>query len=131
MRYEEDYIMRIIKEAVEVLARIIFHKKTPFYEMEKTNPYCTGDNLYERLFAMADHGKINEAENLLYQGLRPEDQNYLEIGLAFYHHINAYTDTFLRDHNYTRDEIKEGIRTLLKQYGMKELFGILDDTDAS
>ena len=79
MRYEQDYVMRMIKEMTEVLARIIFHRKTPFYELDMENKYRSGEDFYLKLCKLADAGKINEAENLLYEKLDREEQDYLEI----------------------------------------------------
>lgn len=64
MNVEQDYIMRMIKEFANVLGRLLFNKKKPMYELDVTNRYHVGDDLYTRLCRMADEGKINEAENL-------------------------------------------------------------------
>lgn len=64
MKVEQDYIMRMIKEFADVLGRLLFNKKKPMYELDVTNRYHVGDDLYTRLCRMADEGKINEAENL-------------------------------------------------------------------
>ena len=66
MNVEQDYIMRMIKEFANVLGRLLFNKKKPMYELDVTNRYHVGDDLYTRLCRMADEGKINETENLLY-----------------------------------------------------------------
>ena len=71
MNVEQDYIMRMIKEFANVLGRLLFNKKKPMYELDVTNRYHVGDDLYTRLCRMADEGKINEAENLLYEEMVP------------------------------------------------------------
>ena len=62
MNVEQDYIMRMIKEFANVLGRLLFNKKKPMYELDVTNRYHVGDDLYTRLCRMADEGKINEAK---------------------------------------------------------------------
>ena len=124
MRYEQDYVMRMIKEMTEVLARIIFHRKTPFYELDMENKYRSGEDFYLKLCKLADAGKINEAENLLYEKLDREEQDYLEMALAFYYHINQYTNGFLENHGYSRTEIEEGIETVLKEFGMEGMLEV-------
>ena len=37
------------------------------------------------------------------------------MGLTFYSHINEYTDNFLSDHNYSRQEIQDGIIRFYKR----------------
>ncbi len=125
MKYEQDFIMRIIKTLVEALGRIIFNKKGPLYEIDEANPYAVGDDLYGRLCGLADAGKINEAENELYDRLPRGDMDYLEMGLGFYYHLNTYDEAFLQENRYSREEIKEGIETLLKEYGMESMMDII------
>ena len=90
MNVEQDYIMRMIKEFANVLGRLLFNKKKPMYELDVTNRYHVGDDLYTRLCRMADEGKINEAENLLYEEMVPGDMDYLEMALAFYAYLNCF-----------------------------------------
>lgn len=126
MNVEQDYIMRMIKEFANVLGRLLFNKKKPMYELDVTNRYHVGDDLYTRLCRMADEGKINEAENLLYEEMVPGDMEYLEMALAFYAYLNCFEDEVLHRYHYTRDEIKEGMEDFLDRYGcsdMKELLG--------
>lgn len=126
MNVEQDYIMRMIKEFANVLGRLLFNKKKPMYELDVTNRYHVGDDLYTRLCRMADEGKINEAENLLYEEMVPGDMDYLEMALAFYANLNCFEDEVLHRYHYTRDEIKEGMEDFLDRYGcsdMKELLG--------
>ena len=126
MNVEQDYIMRMIKEFANVLGRLLFNKKKPMYELDVTNRYHVGDDLYTRLCRMADEGKINEAENLLYEEMVPGDMDYLEMALAFYAYLNCFEDEVLHRYHYTRDEIKDGMEDFLDRYGcsdMKELLG--------
>lgn len=126
MEFEKDYIMRMIKQVVVALARIIFKKPGPMYELPEERDFTAVDDLYVRLLKLADAGEINEAENLLYEELETENQGYLEMGIGFYSHINEYEEAFLREHNYTRDEINEGIERLLKEFGMGSLADIIN-----
>ena len=71
--------------------------------------------------SLADGGKINEAENLLYANVEPDSKDYLLMGLTFYSHINEYTDNFLSDHNYSRQEIQDGIIAFTKEFTIDEM----------
>ena len=126
MEFEQDYIMRMIKGKTAALARIIFRKTSPQYELPEENKYTAADDLFARLVRMADAGAVNKAENMLYQELDQSDQTYLEMGIGFYHHLNEYGDDFLTQNDYTREEIGEGIRQLLAEYGMDSLDEILE-----
>ena len=123
MNVEQDYIMRMIKEFANVLGRLLFNKKKPMYELDVTNRYHVGDDLYTRLCRMADEGKINEAENLLYEEMVPGDMDYLEMALAFY----CFEDEVLHRYHYTRDEIKEGMEDFLDRYGCSDMKELLEE----
>ena len=64
---KQDYLMRLIHEMVRTIIKLIFNidEKTVDIEQELKE---TSD-LYIRLVRLADAGKINEAENLLYEQL--------------------------------------------------------------
>ena len=64
---KQDYLMRLIHEMVRTIMKLIFNidEKTVDIEQELKE---TSD-LYGRLLKLADAGKINEAENLLYEQL--------------------------------------------------------------
>ena len=65
MDYEQDYVMRMIKDMVRALALLIFGKRDIRYEIPKENARTEEDDLYIRILQMADRGEINEAENIL------------------------------------------------------------------
>lgn len=124
MNFEKDYFMRMIQDIVRFLVQLITGKPQFQYEIEDTEHPTACDDLYTRIIVLADAGKINEAENVLYQELDVNDQNYLLMGLSFYTHINDYTDDFLAGHNYSREEIKDGITQLAKEFGVDGLDGL-------
>lgn len=67
MNLGKDYIMRMVKAAAAAMARIIFQKSNPEYELPVEGECTAVDDLYKRLLEMADAGNINEAESLLYR----------------------------------------------------------------
>lgn len=125
MDYEQDYVMRLIKQMMQVLAKLIFHKKE---ETEVTEPTLTSSGDSEAdidLFALADSGQINEAENLLYKHLDTSDLSQLKLAFAFYEHLNEYQNDFLEEHNYSREEILEGIKNIASEFGVSGLVDTL------
>ena len=125
MDYEQDYVMRLIKQMMQVLAKLIFHKKE---ETEVTEPTLTsfGDSEADiDLFALADSGQINEAENLLYKHLDTSDLSQLKLAFAFYEHLNEYQNDFLEEHNYSREKILEGIKNIASEFGVSGLVDTL------
>lgn len=114
---EEDYIMRMIKDMIRALVKAILGKTELDYEFPKENECTKDDVLYNKVTQMADEGDINGAENLLLTEFEFQEPIQLEIALAFYSHVNEYSNDFLETNNYSRREIGEGIDLIAKKYG--------------
>lgn len=121
MDFEKDYFMRMIQNIVRFLMQLVTGKPQFNYEIKDAENPTACDDTYARIIAMADSGRVNEAENLLYENLERDNQDYLLMGISFYNHINDYTDDFLTEHNYTREEIEIGIQNLAGEYGITGL----------
>lgn len=118
MDYEQDYVMRMIKDLARALALLIFGKKDIRYELPEEKERTEEDNLYARLLQMADRGEINEAENILLTELAESSPNYVVMAADFYQHIAEYSDEFLEEHHYSREEILEGMERIAQEYGI-------------
>ena len=122
--YEQDYIMRLIKETVRVILKLLFNIDTesPSAELlENTEEKQTLDALMN----MIDEGRINEAENSLYDLIENLDKRDLEIALLFYSYLNDKSNEFLEGHDFTRDEIKQGLECIMSRYGVYGLAEML------
>lgn len=120
MDYEQDYVMRMIKDMVRALALVILGKKDIRYELPEENERTDMDDLYARILQMADEGKINEAENILLMDIPSETPYYSVMAVDFYQHISEYSDDFLNENNYSREEILEGLESFAEDYGLLE-----------
>lgn len=45
----------------------------------------------------------------------------LKVALAFYDLLNSKSNDFLEEHDYSREEVEEGIQRVMKLYGYGEL----------
>ena len=116
---EKDYIMRIIKEMVRVLFSLVFGKKYVSVELE--NKYeISGKNLKDFL-DMIDSGKINEAENILLDSIDYTDRNEVMAAALFYQYLSEKDSEFLKNNNYTKEEVMSGFKQLLMQSGYTDL----------
>lgn len=118
MAVKDDYVMRMIRDLARVLARVILGRDDINYELPEDEEFTVLDNLYKKLITMADQGQINEAENILLDELDDKSSEYFEMAASFYLHLNEYEEEFLDEHNYTREEISEGIGDLGKEFGV-------------
>ena len=126
---EKDYIMRMIKEAVRVLFSLAFGKKYVSVELEAENKYeVSGKNLKDFL-DMIDLGQINEAENILLDGIDYTNKEEVMSAALFYQHLSEKDNEFLERNNYTKEEVLSGFRQLLAQSGYDELLYLLRDDD--
>lgn len=125
---EKDYYMRVVHELVRTLIRLVFRKDIDKDE-EKTVPLEVLEQ-YKRLTDMIDDGQINEAENLLLDGMEADSRAYFELTLLFYEKLNAKTDEFLEEHDYSREEVLDGIKYVVDFYGYGSLMDAFVDENA-
>lgn len=117
--FEQDYIMRQIKEMIQAIFKMLFgiDVKSPLTEFLESKEDV---ELLERLFEMADSGKINEAEKSLYDSMNGS-MNSLKTALLFYSYLNDKTDEFLEENSFDREEIKAGIIVIMNKYNLNDL----------
>lgn len=115
--FEQDYIMRLIKEMVRTLLKLLFHIDTDSQTKELLKEREEKETL-NALLELADEGEINEAENRLYDLISEGNMSALETALLFYSYLNDKTDEFLEEHNFSRDEIISGLKDVVGRYGL-------------
>ena len=121
---QDDYILRQIREMVRAVMKMLFQvsasELTPEV-IEDTDARQILTNLND----LVDNGRIDDAENQLYEMTCEGDRQNLEIGLLFYYHLNSKDDEFLEANNFSREEIMTGIQDLADRYqlsGIAEAF---------
>ena len=114
--FEQDYIIRVIKEMVRTLLELIFHIHTEESTLDLLET-AEEKEVFQVLLDMADAGNINEAENRLYEFLQEDDEKYLRTAILFYSHLNDKSDEFLETHGYSREEIGQGLKDVVKRCG--------------
>ena len=115
--FEQDYVMRIIKEMVRAILKLLFNIDTDSPSTELLEDEKEQQKL-DALLDMVDAGSINEAENIIYEITENGDKVNLEIALLFYSYLNDKSDDFLEEHNFSRDEIKSGLKDIFSRYGV-------------
>ena len=116
--YEQDWILRQIKLMTAAIAKILFGKDTAVYEIIDYRNKTQTDELHLSLLRLIGEGKINEAEDLLFQALSPNDPDALLLALDFYQRLNAFSDDELKRMDFSRREIHEGLRDLQQLCGL-------------
>lgn len=115
--FEQDYVMRLIKEMVKAILKLLFNIDTDSPSAELLED-AEEQQMLDELLDMVDNGLINEAENKIYEITEEGKKTDLEIALLFYSYLNDKSDEFLETHNYSRDEIKAGLKDVTVRYGV-------------
>lgn len=117
---DKDYIMRLTHEVVRTLIRLLFQK-----DIDKDEEAAVPAEMevrYRELLSMIREGRINEAENRLLDEMEPDNPAYFELGLLFYEKLGAQTEEFLEEHEYTQDEVVDGLKYLVDRCGYGDLW---------
>ena len=120
MQIEKDYILRLIYEIIRTLLHVLFHvdiakQNGPAFEDEQRMEW------FGKLTAMVDAGEINEAENELLDGINANSMKDYELALWFYAYLNEKDNAFLETHNFSRQEVLEGIRLTGQIFGYRSI----------
>ena len=70
----------------------------------------------EAVVKMVD-ANICEAENELFDILESGSDTAYQTALMFYDHLNDFIDSFLEEHDFSREEIRQGILEVAKMMG--------------
>lgn len=125
MELEKDYILRMIKDLTKSISYIILGKSEIEYDLPKENEYSRSDYLYIKIVELANCGKINEAEDMLFREIDTSNIREFEMAIAFYLYLNDFDDNYLEENNYSRDEISEGIKSICKEFGVSSMVDFL------
>lgn len=118
---QDDYIIRQIGATIEYIAETVLARKKEEYDISIGNPDEIDDSKLNIMYLcrLVDSGEINIAENLLFDRIEEHKTvETLEMGLRFYVYINSKSDRFLDEHDFSRQEIVDGLNDLQKEYGL-------------
>jgi hypothetical protein len=118
--YEQDWFMRQVQMMVQLVARIVWKKDTVAYEIGDSANLTQTDYLYKDLRALIDKREICAAENLLFENIDEQNQDFLLLATDFYQRLNELDDDELEAANFSRDEIKTGLSDIMAKFGIPQ-----------
>lgn len=121
--FEQDYIMRQIQQILKVLVKVLFNidEKSPSLALiQNTETKETTGDLLRKI----DSGNINDAENELSEMTDNTTMDNLLAGIIFYSYLNEKDDDYLKSHDFSREEVEDGIKNLLSKYGLQDMSDI-------
>jgi len=112
MYFQKDYLMRQIEDMVRFIAKVLFGKDLFKYEITDQVNLSQTDLLYANIMALVSQKKICEAEDLLYESIEKGNTDHARIALGFYETINGLSNDELESCNFSREEIKDGLKQI-------------------
>ena len=106
-----DYLMRQIEDMARLCSEVLFAKHTePLPVFDEQGNVTENGVLYGRLRMLCSGGRVNEAENLLFDRLdAPGGEALLPAAVQFYKEIQNWEDAALEQAGFSRAEIRDGL----------------------
>ncbi len=121
--FEQDYIMRQIHQIIKVLVKVLFNVDSETITssmIQDTETRETADYLLKKI----DGGNIGEVENEFSELTENKIMDNFLLGMVFYSYLNEKDDDYLESNNFSRDEVENGIKRLLSDYGLEDIGNI-------
>lgn len=118
MYYQKDYLMRLIEDIVRIIAKIFFGKDYKSYQYVDDMMLSQTDLWYRQLMALIEQRRLGEAEDILFDGLDTQNKDHMAVALDVYMAMNALSDEELDNADFTREEIKDGLKKVTGLFGM-------------
>lgn len=119
--FREDWLMRQIEGMANVIAQVVFHKKNTTFDLDDEIQESGAAIFHDKLKDLLSEGKVNQAENLLFESLDPGDRCYLALALDFYVTLDGWDENRLSRCDFSRDEVAMGLSDVLRIYGLSQL----------
>ncbi len=121
--FEQDYIMRQIKFLAKMVAKFFFGIDSPTLTEELEDRLSENETgILQTLLEMIDSGEIGKAEDILFELIEEKKSGYIETALLFYSYLDTKTDEFLLLNGFSREEVLEGLREVIKILGLDNVF---------
>ena len=116
--FEQDYIMRQIKEMTAVIARVFFGKKTyeSFPMLQEAER--------QKAFALIEQIQNGEPKKAVEELDRLTDNNTMEnliIGLEFFSQLSDISEHILLKDGYSLVNARRDFRRFAKKFGMEQM----------
>lgn len=118
--FQQDFIMREVELISRFLAKTLLGKDMDQEDEAVSFEYLSENYLLYRLRKLVGEGKINEAENELFELIESEPKmEYLSAAFEFYRTLSELDPLFLKQSDFSEDEILEGLSDIKRIYGIK------------
>ncbi|WP_420330105.1 DUF6483 family protein [Pseudobutyrivibrio ruminis] len=84
----------------------------------------------EDYLRMIDRGEINEAENQLLENIDYFDEDNVATAALFYQYLSEKTECFLTEHDFSKEEVLDGMNRLIQKAGYGDVLNIVEGISA-
>lgn len=114
--FQNDYFMLVIDNLSRAIAKVFFHKASSSIELFNEQGAISADGfLYHQLKSLIIEGRINEAENILFEEIETNmTAETLHVAIQFYEDLQALSDEALLASDFSRQEILDGLEQVEK-----------------
>ena len=125
--FEQDYIMRQIKECLDAAMRLLFHVNVESPAMlvlkdQQKQALC------QKLTDMIDDGRIPEAVSELDSATAGRTRDDLIVGYRFYTHLCQKDDDFLEQCSLRYSDIEAEMKRFFSGYLSSEVIDLITHT---
>lgn len=122
---EKDYILRLIKEIARTLSSLVLGKKYEQEDLSVQSRYGLSDDRFAYIKSMVDRGEVNEAENILLDQIDYGEKTSVAELIFFYEYAGIKGDEFLKEYNYSMEEVLEGLKMLADHLGYQDVLEVM------
>lgn len=118
MGIKQDWFERQVEALAKAFVGAIFGKEKLEELFEKYEAVLTEETLDEDILERMlknhiENGKLCDAENLLFDSLEEKaTPQKIIVGLNFYNKLNEFDENYLKQHYFSKEEIKDGVEEL-------------------
>jgi hypothetical protein len=111
-------IERLINELAKNITKTVLNKEDESSQKINLNDVGSGDILQIILNRHVNDGDYNKAENILFDTINKNDsQEIYQIAINFYNLLLEKNDAELKNGNFTKEEIYQGLHDIKRLYG--------------
>lgn len=111
---KEDWVLGPVNSFVRMLKKLLKKDDDEILkDIENNDGFY---KLYQEIMGLVDKKEINKAEDLIFDYIE-ENKEYSLVAIEFYSRINRFSDSELKNCDFSREEIYEGILDVSKILG--------------
>lgn len=118
--YEQDYIMRMNRDAVSVIAKLAFNKDINSLK-NIVNDELAADNIHKTTYMQDGAKDLLKMEEEILRDLKQNKNRALERAMLFYLSLSEESEEFLQNHNYSHEKLKERLLEVSEELGIADM----------